>query len=169
MAFTIEDGTGIAGANAYVDVAYANAYFTERNNSAWIGTDHAKQAAIIQATDYIEMRFASLFRGTRKTTVQELSFPRIDKTFGEMPTALKRACCEYAVRSLTAKLTPDPVIHESGQGLERSRKRVGPIEKEVRLQYQGPGTIRLLLRPYPAADMLIKPLLTSSSGSVIRG
>ena len=169
MAFTLEDGTGVVDANAYVDVAYADAYFTDRANSAWTGTNIAKQAAIVNATDYIEMRFASLFRGKRKTTVQELSFPRIDKTFGEMPTALKRACCEYAVRSLSAKLTPDPVIHESGQGLERTRKRVGPIEKEVRLQYQGPGTIRLLLRPYPAADMLMKHLLKPSSGGVIRG
>lgn len=169
MAFTLEDGTGIADANAYVDVAYADAYFTDRANAAWTGSNVAKQAAIINATDYIESRFAKLFAGTAKTTTQGLSFPRVITSMAEMPKELKRACCEYAVRALTVKLAPDPVIHESGQGLERTRKRVGPIEKETRLQYQGPGTVRLLLRPYPAADMLIKFLLKPSVGGVIRG
>ena len=86
-----------------------------------------------------------------------------------MPIGLKRACCEYALRAMSAKLLPDPVIDPTGLGLERTRKKIGPIEKETRYQYQGAGTIRTIIRPYPAADALLKGLIRNSSGSVIRG
>jgi len=169
MAFTVEDGTGIADANAYCDVAFADAYFTDRLNASWTGTTPKKQAALIDATDYIELRFSHLFLGEAKTTVQGLSFPRISTSFIEMPVGLKRACCEYAVRALVAKLLPDPLIDPTGLGLERTRKKVGPIEKETRYQYQGVGTVRTIIRPYPAADALLKGLYRSSGGTVIRG
>ena len=169
MAFTVEDGTGKVDSNSYCDLTFANSYFTDRNNSAWVGTDPVKQAALIQATDYIELRFSNLFYGDKKVEEQALSFPRINADFSEMPVALKKACCEYALRALSAQLLPDPVIDPSGQGLERVRKRVGPIEKETRYQYQGPGTVRIIIRPYPAADALLKDLIRSSGGRVIRG
>lgn len=169
MAFTVEDGTGIADANAYCDIAFADAYFTDRGNAAWTGLAPAKQSALIQATDYIELRFSHLFLGEAKTTVQGLSFPRVSISFAEMPVGLKRACCEYAVRAMAAKLLPDPLIDPTGLGLERTRKKVGPIEKETRYQYQGAGTIRTIIRPYPAADALLKGLIRVSGGTVIRG
>lgn len=169
MAFVVEDGTGKADANAYVLVAYADAYFLERNIPAWAGTNEVKQSAIIQATDYVELRYSNRFIGDRSTDTQALSFPRVNTGFPAMPTPLLRAVCEYAVRSLTATLLPDPVVHESGQGLERNREKVGPIETEQRFQYQGPGTQRIILRPYPAADYLLKDLIIGSAGRVIRG
>ena len=169
MAFVSEDGTGLATANALTDVAFADEYFTDRNITAWIGTTVVKQAALIKATDYIETRFGSLFYGDKKSTTQALSHLRANTTTGEFPVAIKRAVCEYAVRSLTATLLPDPEIHASGQGLERTRSKVGPIEEETRFQYQGPGTQRIILRPYPAADILLKGLIKSSAGTVIRG
>ena len=169
MAFVAEDGTGLETANALTDVAFADDYFTDRNIAAWTGTTVVKQAALIKATDYIETRFGSLFYGDKKSTTQALSHPRANTTTGEFPVAIKQAVCEYAVRSLTATLLPDPEIHASGQGLERTRSKVGPIEEETRFQYQGPGTQRIILRPYPAADILLKGLIKSSAGTVIRG
>ena len=124
MAFVAEDGTGLETANALTDVAFADDYFTDRNIAAWTGTTVVKQAALIKATDYIETRFGSLFYGDKKSTTQALSHPRANTTTGEFPVALKRAVCEYAVRSLTATLLPDPEIHASGQGLERTRSTI---------------------------------------------
>ena len=50
-----EDGTGLASANAYVSIEFADEYFSARKNEAWAGLDSAaKEAAIIKATDYIE-------------------------------------------------------------------------------------------------------------------
>ena len=169
MAFVVEDGTGKVDANAYVTVADADTYFLDRNVPAWAGINAVKQSAIIQATDYIELRYSNLWIGDRSSDNQALSFPRVITGMPLMPTPLLRAVCEYAVRSLAAVLLPDPVVHESGQGLERNREKVGPIETEQRFQYQGPGTQRIILRPYPAADYLLKDLIYSSAGRVIRG
>jgi len=167
--FLVEDGTGLEEANSICDIAFADTYFTDRSVTAWTGTNVVKQGALIQATDYLENRFSHLFIGDKKSTVQALSFPRVNTGLAEIPVQVKRAACEYAVRALGAKLLPDPEIHASGQGLERVRKKVGPIENETRFQYQGPGTVRILLRPYPAADILLKDLIRNNSGRVIRG
>lgn len=170
MAFVVEDGTGLETANSICDVAFANSYFADRGIAEWTGADSVKQTALVQATDYIENRFSNLFYGDKKTTVQALSFPRINTGLAEIPVSLKRAACEYALRVIAGtKLLPDPEIHASGQGLERTRRKVGPIENETRFQYQGPGTVRIILRPYPAADILLKDLIRNSSGRVIRG
>ena len=169
MAFVAEDGTGLATANALVTVAFADEYFTDRGIGVWTGSDTVKQAALIKATDYVETRFGSLFYGDKKSPTQALSHPRVNTSTGEFPVALKRAVCEYAVRSLSVTLLPDPEIHASGQGWERTRSKVGPIEEEIRFQYQGPGTQRIILRPYPAADILLKGLIKTTAGTVIRG
>lgn len=170
MAFVVEDGTGLETANSICDVPFANAYFADRGVAEWTGADAVKQTALVQATDYIENRFSNLFYGDKKTTVQALSFPRINTGSAEIPVSLKRAACEYALRVIAGtKLLPDPEIHASGQGLERTRRKVGPIENEIRFQYQGPGTVRIILRPYPAADILLKDLIRNNSGRVIRG
>lgn len=169
MAFVVEDGTGISNSNSYTSVDFANSYFADRNQAEWTGTDEVKKAALIRATDYIELRFSNLFFGEKKVASQALSFPRISDRFTEMPVSLQRACCEYALRALSAKLLPDPVIDATGQGLERIRERVGPIETETRYQYQGPGTVRTILRPYPFADGMLKDLIRNSGGRVIRG
>jgi hypothetical protein len=167
--FTVEDGTGKVDSNSYCLVAYADAYFLDRNISTWTGTNTVKQGVLIQATDYIELRFSHLFKGEKKVAEQALSFPRISSEFDEMPVALLRACCEYALRAIPSLLLPDPKIDPTGKGLERVRKRVGPIETETRYQYQGAGTIATIIRPYPAADGLLKDLIYPSGGRVIRG
>ena len=51
----VEDGTGLANANAYVSVEFADEYFSARGNQTWVGLGSAdKEAAIIKATDYLE-------------------------------------------------------------------------------------------------------------------
>lgn len=169
MSFVVEDGSGKVDANVYCDVAFADAYFLERNILTWTGNNTIKQAVLIQATDYIELRFSHLFKGEKKSSKQALSFPRISTDFAEMPICLLRACCEYALRAIPSILLPDPKIDPTGKGLERVRKRVGPIETETRYQYQGAGTIATIIHPYPAADGLLKNLIYPSGGRVIRG
>lgn len=169
MAFVAEDGTGLATATSLVTVAFADDYFSDRNVTAWVGTNVVKQAALVRATDYLESRFGHLFYGDKKVTTQALSHPRASTTTGEFPVAVKRAACEYAVRALAASLLPDPEIHASGQGLERVRTKIGPLEDEVRFQYQGVGTQRIIIRPYPAADILLRGLIKQNASRVIRG
>lgn len=171
MAFTVEDGTGVVGANSYSEVAAANTYFTDRGVTGWSGTDDAKKGWLVQATDFIEKRFRSRFIGTGKLfpdTPQGLSWPRagLEGTEFEdtlLPTELLQAVYEYALRAKSGPLAPDPGF-DSVTGLQARRKRtkVGPIETELDF---GAGSTTLF-RPYPAADMLLRPLLRAGGGVI---
>ena len=75
MAFTVEIGTGIVGANSYVTVAEANDYLADRGRSAENGwqslAGSAKQSALIKATDYIEQRYSGRFSGQKEFLFRE--------------------------------------------------------------------------------------------------
>ena len=177
MAFVLEDGTGIANANAYISEAFADTYHTDRFNTAWTSlTDSAlKEAAIIKATDYLDFRWD--FIGDRKKAfeLQSLKWPRID-AFVErdqkvvqsnvVPLQVQYATAEYALRVInaattagtTGDLAPDLVIDESGGKITGRREKVGPLEEEFKFS----GSFGLItLKPYPAADNILRDLLVS--------
>lgn len=151
MAFEVR--TTVSGdGNSFIDVTYADAYFGDRGISTWTGADTAKQAALVQATDYIDARFASRF------TNEVLEADSI-------PDKLKRATCEYAVRALVKPLAPDPAVDASGASVVTIRNKLGPLEKEF--QVVGSGTLALF-RPYPAADILLVGMIKPTANRVIR-
>jgi len=88
MGFIIEDGSGIAQANAYASVSHVTGYLTDRNRAAengWEDQDLAvKQAAIVAATDYIESRYRAWFRGQKQYT--DLKLAKAVLTFTVNPT-----------------------------------------------------------------------------------
>ncbi|MAD98776.1 MAG: hypothetical protein Unbinned200contig1000_14 [Prokaryotic dsDNA virus sp.] len=172
MAFIVEDGTGIADANSYVDVAYADAYFLDRANSGWSSADtSSKEIALVKATDYVEIRFRDKWKGILAPEATTLSFPRqyLYNRKGELETGIpedvKKAVCEYAVRALSADLLPDPTVSDSAKALKKTFEKVGPIETEV--EYQDGSARPDIIRPYPAADRLLT-FWTTSVGGVIR-
>lgn len=165
MAFVVEDGTGLPNANSYASVEFADAYFAERGITTWTGTPEAKQSALILGTDYIEVMPAS-WDGCPTTEVQALKFPR-DKWQG-VPLPLQRATVLYAVRALTAKLTPDPVVDPSGLQVVSTKKKVDVIEKSVQYADPSSGATVKLFRSYPEADALLVPLVKVRRGGVIR-
>lgn len=164
MAFIVEDGTGKIDATSYCTVEFADAYFEDRGNAVWaaIVADTTKEVALIKATDYIDSRFGASFKGTPyyPDTPQALAFPRTAPCITGIPTVLKRACCEYALRALSAKLAPDPTVAANGGKVISERKVLGPLEKEIR--YSEAVSIQLL-KPYPAADMLLRALFNSGN------
>ena len=160
MAFTVEDGTGLASSNALIDVAFADAYFTDRGIAAWTGdTATIKQPAIIRATDYLCNRFT--FLGEVYVETQALAFPRTydDETVPVMPTKMKQAVAEYALRALTQTLAPDPVVSTTGGQIIEKVEKVGPLEEATRY---AEGVANAVLRPYPAADMLLRGLVDNA-------
>jgi hypothetical protein len=173
MAFTVEDGTGVVDANSYAAVADADAYFLERGVTGWAGTDDQKETWLIQATDYIEMRFGRRFLGEKEfpDTPQGLSFPRtgIEDVDGNeiegIPLCLMRATYEYANRARVAVLAPDPVFETNGRLLVGKRTKVGPIETDLKYAQSGAGSSAPTFRPYPAADALLRPLLAAVGGT----
>lgn len=83
-----------------------------------------------------------------------------------MPQNLKYAVCEYAVRSLVSPLIADPEVDNTGQ-ITRKLEKIGPIETEIAYLSGSYGSSSF--KPYPEADLLLKPLLKSNSFKVIRG
>jgi hypothetical protein len=171
MTLIVEDGTGLSNSNGYVSEAYVTAYFADRGgNSAWTAaTTAAREAAIVLATDYIDIRFG--FRGRILMEDQNLQWPRsgIFNEFGTeisgLPTEVEKATAEYAVRSLTASLAPDPTAEATGTGIRRQRVKAGQVETET--EYATPG-VPALFRPYPTADKLLRPFLSSLGARAIR-
>jgi len=160
MAFVAEDGTGLPNANSFVDVAFADDYFTSMGNIAWAGDNTAKEGWLVQATLYITTVFGRRFGCyTKLEEDQSLPFPTEETG---MPLALKMATCEYAVRAKAAPLMPDPVVDASGYAVVTTRKKVGPIEKEFSVA--GSSSQAQLYRSYPLPDSMMSSIVCASSG-----
>lgn len=170
MAFVVEDGTGVAGANSYASVAYADAYFLDRNVVAWAAaTQQAKEGALIRATDYINS-LPVLWAGEQTYAHQELAFPR-GKGVTTLPDRLRRATALYALRALKGSLLPDPVADASGLRVTEITKKAEGVEKSVKYAdpSSGSGGDLQIFRNYPEADILIGGLLAPRRASrVIR-
>lgn len=131
MAFLVEDGSGVEGANAYVAVAFVTTHHTDRGQTAWgdFGSQE-QQAAIIRASDYVDKRFGRQFRGFRQSKRQGLEWPRLsafdDDGFllsgtDDLPRQLQRGVAEYALRAIICgTLSPDPISPVPKQDLTDS-------------------------------------------------
>lgn len=74
MALIIEDGSIVANANSYVNLATARAYATARG--ADLPTDDtAAEILLIKAMDYLESKRAE-YQGRKTSTTQSLQWPR---------------------------------------------------------------------------------------------
>lgn len=155
MAFTVEDGSGLADANAYLALADFKTHHDDRGRDYSAFTDPQIQNAIVKATDYIEKRFGKMFRGIRRARDQGLEWPRLEAFDNDgfllqgsdaVPRPLQKATAEYALivlRLASGELLPLPAppfatIDEttgtvsggqSGQ-IVRNRDKVGPLETE---------------------------------------
>lgn len=156
MAFTVEDGSIVAGANSYVPLDFANSYHLDRGNAAWADkTDPQKQSALIRATDYIEQTYGNKFLGSRVDTDQPLEWPRQDVSnisYAEIPNGLKQAVCQLAYEALSADLNPSL---ERGGAIKRERLE-GVAETEY-FENAPSMTIR------PAVAGLLRNLLDNSN------
>lgn len=167
MAFVVEDGTGLEDATAYISVAFLDAYWLDVNVT-FTQTETQKQAAIVEATRYIEARWRNKFRGCIVTEIepyQALSWPRYNVwdhrglllPYDEVPIGIQNATAEYAKVALESPLaalqprpTQDPFV---------TKEKVGPIEVE-RL----PGA--QIVHPVPAADRLIREFVYSGNYAI---
>lgn len=152
MAFLVETGTGLEGANAYISVASFNAHFIDRGQGDKVSdldTDVIK-AGIIRATDYVEKRFNKKFKGFRRSQYQTLAWPRLAAVDDDgyildgVPYQLQKAVAEYAMLAINlTDLLPVPaygfptlnteskeVSSTAGTELVRDRSKVGQVETE---------------------------------------
>lgn len=108
MSLTVEDGTGLSNADVYAAVATVDAYATARALTAWTGETPAKEAAIKEATIYLDTSYQ--WKGHIELEAQALAWPREGVTDREgreiagLPQRVIDACCELAVMKITAAL-----------------------------------------------------------------
>ena len=98
----LDDTVGGANANAYVDVVFADDYFTNHVlGSAW-ATSAVKPESLIHATRMLDSLMD--WEGEAQTTTQALDWPRVLQTGeydGIIPDDLEWATCELALHLIT--------------------------------------------------------------------
>jgi hypothetical protein len=161
MALIVEDGTGLATAESYLSVADADTYHTSRGTAeaSWVGLDEdIKEQCLRRATDYMVQAYRGRWKGYMVLPqTQVLDWPRYqvypDASFlytispSTVPSEVKKACAELAMRANVASLTSDV----AAQG-EVTSESVGPIS--VAYSVNGQRQVR-----YSAIDHTLGPLL----------
>lgn len=165
MSLTVEDGSGMAGAESYVTVAEVTTYWGNRTQDAisalWTAaTTAVKEGACREAASYLDAVYGPFYKGQRQGYVQGLLWPRSNAkddagyALPAIPDELKKAMAELAGRAVTDRLAPD-VAH--GDAVKRVKKKVGPLETET--EYVDGASTRTR---YSVVDGLIASLLNSS-------
>ena len=167
LSFVVEDGTGVSGATSYVALADADQYVENRphheHSAVWnAAADSSKHGALIAATAYLDAMYN--FKGTKADGDNELSWPRMSAydregyaiLETEIPTALKDACVELAMRAISEDLAPD-----LDQPIESAK--VGPLAVAFDVNSRQYKDFRFV-------DKILRGLIYSSvSREVVRG
>jgi hypothetical protein len=161
MALTVEDGTGVAGANSYVDLATVRAYMTDRGLSVTgVEVDSILSEILIRATDYLESKRLR-YIGSKLYGDGHLQWPRIESDglgvtvegFTLAPTAIpneiKLAQCQLVVD--ISEIDPLPVTTASA-AIKRER-----VEGIAETEYAINNSSAPLPR-FPKVDALLAPL-----------
>ena len=168
MPLTVEDGTGVYGADAYVSAQAVDTYWANRPHSpfsaSWAaGSTANREGAIREATAYLDATYYLSYRGiSRRTEDQGLQWPRSDAYDDEMfdlpdlPQQIRDATCELAVRALSEALSPDS---DQQQSVKRLKEKVGAVETETEYQ-MGEG----LERKFSFVERLLAPVLKATRG-----
>ena len=175
MAITLtkEDGTGLAGANTYADVADADQYLENTGRiCTWQGYDLiTRQAALIQGTDYLDQVYRNRYKGTRFSSAQRLEWPRSNVydelgnlvAAADIPEEVANAAIEFAFEAAGAPLAPTPVVDETGGTVIRKREKVDVLEEETVYSDRQNPRIR---RAYPRAQLVIRRWIKAGVGGL---
>lgn len=139
MAFTIEDGAGVTGANSYVDLAEFLTYREDRGVTlSSADTDAKIQAILVKSCDGLEA-FYDRYSGTKGSATQGREWPREGATINgvfpigddEIPINLKYAQMEGAI-----EVDSGNELQATIDSVSIKRDKVGPLETEF---FQGSG------------------------------
>lgn len=166
--FIIEDGTGLADATAYVDLAAADQYLenTGRKDAWREFSSKERQAALIQGADYLDQKFRRAFKGERFSSPQRLEWPRI-RVFdelgnpidppggdaGSVPEEIGNGSIEYALEAASSPLAPTPTTDASGLLVTSIREKVDVLEESKQFSDKYPVSIS---KAYPRAKLVIR-------------
>lgn len=179
MAFVVEDGTGLANANAYVSLAEFKAYQDDRGSS--YPADNLIQQAIVRATVYMVSRYRLRWKGIRVKATQALDWPRSgvltedyydppgDLTYvvpdDVVPADIKSACTMLAAREITTPGELNEVFARGGQVASESAS-AGPVSSSKSYAPGAPAATT-----YASVDGILQPYMRGAKGQVplVRG
>lgn len=155
----------VVGTDTYVSVVDADTYVTDHfrgdDLTTWDTASDDKEAALREATQYIDANFEDNFVGEIQTTSQTLAWPRVNavdnagRLLNGIPSAVKDATVELAFSALGGKLVPD-----ESRGGKVKREKVDVLEVEY-FDNAPAGTT------YGWVEQLLRPVL-KHSGAVKR-
>lgn len=152
MAITLEDGTGVAGANSYVTVAELRTYAGDRGVTLPVA-DASVEYLLVKAADHLE---TLEYVGTSEFTDQGLNFPRLVTdstgvaTSSGVPAAIKRAQKMLALEAQNGALD---IAARSGK---YKRTKIDQIYVEYRNAFEIAFGFS-----YPAVDAALKGWLAT--------
>lgn len=161
-AFVVEDGTGLPDATSYASVAEADSILLPN----WAVDEPAKQKALMQASDYADLRWGNALRGSPSNNVQSLEFPRYNMRdrYGRLivgvPEDWKMAVIIYASNASAGTLYPK---NQSTDPREIKIKEitVGPIK--TKYEYTGTTAPDAYIA-FPLADNYAKQYTLGGAG-----
>lgn len=164
MTITVENGTGVAGANSYITADELRAYAEMRGTA--LGSDDTEfEQYLIAAMDLIES-YRAQFQGEKTDSDNPLQWPRsgvfIDGTEIEddvIPTELKNAQAQFALDAMSNTLQPNVAVGASGAVIE---KTIG----EITLKYAN-AEQRVIPR-FTKAEAWLAPLCSIRGAVAVR-
>lgn len=166
MGFLAQDDYGsVTSANSYDSIAAFKAYHTDRGNDYSAFLDADIEIAMIKATDYLDVRFRYIgerYQGREQSTEwpRKGARDRWGNTVSGIPTEVKEATFEYALRALSGVLVGDPSRDATGGQVKSKAEAVGPISSSVAYALDGAFSMPV----YPLADRKLK-----TAGLVVTG
>ena len=170
MALVVEDGTGLANAEAYAAVADFVDYYTKRGETTLAAKTVAEiEVALRKGADALDNFYRGRWKGVQTTTTQALSWPRegvvddheaLEHDDDYVPPQIAKASIILAGKSFSADLQPDA---ERSGTIKREMKQVGPLQKEI--EYTEGQDISNI---YNSVDTLVRGLITTGSRTLLR-
>jgi hypothetical protein len=132
MALTVEDGTGLDDADAYVSLAFVLGYAADYGLAEWTAagvTDPQREVAIRKATEYMDTIY--VWNDVPLVADQALGNPTYSAVWPVVK--LQYACARLAVFALNNELAPI----QTTTSLKAERLKLGDLEKET--TYESPS------------------------------
>lgn len=171
MALVVETGAGLANANAYVDVAFVDAYAGIMGLAAWLALNTtAKETAIARATMHVNDGNRYPYVGVKRTQEQALLWPR-EGAVERDGQAIASTSIPYQLKNATAELagllgtgtSTQTVVSTSGA---IKREKVDVLETEYFSSEEITGST--LLDRFPTVESWLAPLLRLVPGIGIK-
>jgi hypothetical protein len=168
MALIVENGTGVAGADAYAAQSVITQYWADRPHSPFAAiwaaaASDVRDGGTREATSYLDATSGPYYRGKRSGYIQGLLWPRNfaldDEGFPlpSMPPELVQATCELSARAVSAALSVDQAI--DGRITEQTTK-IDVITETIKYADGVQNEAK-----YGSVDGILAPILNGSQPS----